>query len=352
MINGDTVGPEPARKGREKPSERDKETVGEGGASYLVHSGDDYSEFPALLVVGAGGNLAGLHDAQSVRLFEKGDLAEAAAHIPQMIRMDILWIVIGALDDEATLASIFHAAAVHDAEIICETRLDILDRINRLIPTSLVVQWLVDADETDRRLALASARSVRRVAVYDTARDPAMERIDRLQDEVARISRLLGQLAGEGPAIGGLGSYDIRDNGLSGTPDQVRTMPRSFRPMPREWYRDPSDSARDNAKRVRAWIRKRRAREHFFPSDLFADPAWDMLLDLYAARLEGQMVSVSSLCIAAAVPATTALRWIKTLTDSGLFEREADDKDGRRIFIAMSDKAFASMEQYFQSACE
>jgi hypothetical protein len=43
-------------------------------------------------------------------------------------------------------------------------------------------------------------------------------------------------------------------------------------------------------------------REQFFGPDLFADPAWDILLDLYAARLEQQRVAVSSLCIAAAVP--------------------------------------------------
>jgi hypothetical protein len=250
------------------------------------------------------------------------------------------------------LALIFQAAAVHDAEIICETKLDILDRINRLIPTSLIVQWLVTPDETDRRLALAAARSVRRVAVFDPTRDAAMERIDRLQDEVARISRLLGHLAGEGKAVGGLGAYEIRENSLGGSLDQLRTVPRSFRPMPREWQYDPCDTTRDKAKRVRTEIRKRRSREHYFPSDLFADPAWDMLLDLYAARLEGQMVSVSSLCIAASVPATTALRWIKTLTDSGLFEREADEKDGRRIFIAMSDKAFSAMEQYFEAVLD
>jgi len=36
-----------------------------------------------------------------------------------------------------------------------------------------------------------------------------------------------------------------------------------------------------------------------------ADPAWDMLLDLTAARAESRAVSVSSLCIAAGVPTTT-----------------------------------------------
>ncbi len=72
-----------------------------------------------------------------------------------------------------------------------------------------------------------------------------------------------------------------------------------------------------------------------------------MLLDLYAARLDRTRVSVSSLCIAAAVPATTALRWIKTLTETGLFERKADQHDARRIFVQLSDEATTSMHRYF-----
>ena len=100
---------------------------------------------------------------------------------------------------------------------------------------------------------------------------------------------------------------------------------------------------------VRQIIANRQARARFFDPDLFGDPAWDMLLDLYAARLERQPVSVSSLCIAAAVPATTALRWIKTMTDAGLFLREADPHDGRRIFIGLAEAAFDALARYFEA---
>jgi hypothetical protein len=106
-----------------------------------------------------------------------------------------------------------------------------------------------------------------------------------------------------------------------------------------------SKSAR--AKLVRHEIRRRRKRENFWPADLFADPAWDMLLDLYAAACEDKEVSVSSLCIAAAVPATTALRWIKTLVADGILLRREDQDDRRRIFVGLSDDAFARMEHYF-----
>lgn len=102
-----------------------------------------------------------------------------------------------------------------------------------------------------------------------------------------------------------------------------------------------------SAEEVRGLIRARRLREQYFEAELFADPAWDMLLDLMAAQLEGTKVAVSSLCIAAAVPPTTALRWIKTMTEEGVFLRKADKKDGRRIFIELSDEAAAGMIRIF-----
>ena len=49
-----------------------------------------------------------------------------------------------------------------------------------------------------------------------------------------------------------------------------------------------------------------------FGEGLFADPAWDIMLDLFAARIEGKDITVSSAGIAACVPPTTALRWSAT----------------------------------------
>lgn len=107
----------------------------------------------------------------------------------------------------------------------------------------------------------------------------------------------------------------------------------------------PAEAARPvDAARIRAHIKARRLRERFLPVDILADPAWDMLLDLAAARLEERPVSVSSLCIAANVPTTTALRWIKNLCDSGLFERSADPADARRAFVGLSPPAARTMD--------
>ena len=98
---------------------------------------------------------------------------------------------------------------------------------------------------------------------------------------------------------------------------------------------------------IRRIIRQRQLRARFFDGDLFGDPAWDMLLDLTAARAEHSRVSVTSLCIASGVPPTTALRWIGQMTEAGLFERVEDDSDRRRAFITLTDRAADAMARYF-----
>ncbi|HEY6868775.1 MAG TPA: winged helix DNA-binding protein [Novosphingobium sp.] len=98
---------------------------------------------------------------------------------------------------------------------------------------------------------------------------------------------------------------------------------------------------------VRQVLRWRQQRARFFDPALFADPAWDMLLDLTAAHGEGKPVSVTSLCIASGVPPTTALRWIGVLTEADLLRRSQDGDDRRRVFIGLTDKAIAAMTSYF-----
>src|SRR5205823_11146918 len=98
---------------------------------------------------------------------------------------------------------------------------------------------------------------------------------------------------------------------------------------------------------VRSVIRARRLRTRYFPEDFFADPAWDMLLDLLQAELSQLRVPVSSLCMAAAVPATTALRWVNKMVHRGIFIRRADPHDGRRFFVELAPDASNAMRRYF-----
>ena len=101
---------------------------------------------------------------------------------------------------------------------------------------------------------------------------------------------------------------------------------------------------------VLAILKARRRRSQFFPEDLFADPAWDILLELYATELGQRRISISSLCIGAGVPATTALRWINALENKGLITRQDDPVDGRRVYASLAEKGIDAMQAYFAGA--
>jgi DNA-binding MarR family transcriptional regulator len=93
--------------------------------------------------------------------------------------------------------------------------------------------------------------------------------------------------------------------------------------------------------------RERRRRAQHFSQRLFGEPGWDILLDLYAAAVRGETVSVSNACRAADAPPSTALRWLQHLEDDRLVERIADPTDARRHFVRLSKRGLERMRAYF-----
>ncbi|WP_179640861.1 MarR family winged helix-turn-helix transcriptional regulator [Sphingomonas guangdongensis] len=184
---------------------------------------------------------------------------------------------------------------------------------------------LLDPAPIDIATAIALPRQRR--AWHDVSRDEE-QRLRQLDAEVARFAQTLARLS-DPEARGAASMFGEKRPDDAGEVDGGARVP--------------------TAAEVRSVIRARRLRDAHFPPDLFADPAWDMLLDLYAAELEHRRVSVSSLCIAAAVPGTTALRWIGTMMDAGLFERHADQHDRRRAYVALTDAARAGLNGYFDA---
>ncbi|MDE1915960.1 MAG: winged helix-turn-helix transcriptional regulator [Sphingomonadales bacterium] len=110
---------------------------------------------------------------------------------------------------------------------------------------------------------------------------------------------------------------------------------------------EAASACTNKLERAKQIYRNRRRREQVFgDAALFGEPAWDIMLDLYVAAAEDKRVAVTSACIGSAVPATTALRWIKILEDRNLIEREVDEVDARRIFVRLSTTGFELMEEY------
>lgn len=183
------------------------------------------------------------------------------------------------------------------------------------------VELVSEADELDRAAALRIASSRPRHRLHDIGNEQGTPQLQQISEEVRRIASALERISAD----------DM--------PSQESSA-----------YAGDLHGRRIDGGAVRAIIRARRLRDQYFGPELFADPAWDILLDLYAARLEKQRVAVSSLCIAAAVPATTALRWIKTLTDVGLLVRAADPQDGRRVYIELAPQAAERLGAYLAAA--
>ncbi|WP_298015869.1 winged helix DNA-binding protein [uncultured Parasphingopyxis sp.] len=229
--------------------------------------------------------------------------------------------------DAGTLDPLFSALDEAAASGLCRAvvavPLDLLDLADARL-AHRDIQLLCQPGPLDLAAATGVASVRPPLTLHDNSRREA-EELARLGEEVARIAESLARLAsGE-------------EGGSAG----------SMREAPFQYRAAPVETADIGAEDVRRLIRHRRMRDRFFDGALFADPAWDILLDLMAARIEGRPVSVSSLCIAAAVPATTALRWIRTMTDRGLLVRDADPRDGRRVFIRLGDEASRAVSAWF-----
>ena len=100
-------------------------------------------------------------------------------------------------------------------------------------------------------------------------------------------------------------------------------------------------------KAAQFYIRRRR-RAEFLPPSLLAEPAWDMLLELFQQYAGGAKVSTKSLCGASACPATTALRYIGELEATGLVKRTAGISDKRVMFVELTDKGVLAMGSYLE----
>lgn len=108
-------------------------------------------------------------------------------------------------------------------------------------------------------------------------------------------------------------------------------------------------SGRDSASFAKGIIRARSQRSKFLPQKLFSEPAWDILLELYAAEIAQRRMAVSQVCAAAKVPATTALRWLNTLEENELVRRHPDPLDARRFFVSLTPAGSQAMGGYVQS---
>ena len=257
-----------------------------------------------------------------LRVADSAGIGDAISRIERQAAASALWVELTEELAEGADRLLDHVASDVSSgryPAIIAARVDHIDRLGDQVLNG-DVDVLIDASEPERSAALALALSGARQAhvVSDVSTDKQAARLRQLSEEVSRIASTLARLS-SGPAAAS----------------------RRVDLVPAE------DVPEISAETVRGVIRARRLRSRYFPDDLFADPAWDMLLDLLQAEIAQLRVPVSSLCIAAAVPATTALRWLKTMVQEGLFVRRADPHDGRRVFVELAPQTSQALKRYF-----
>ncbi|WP_294074911.1 MarR family transcriptional regulator [Sphingomonas sp.] len=259
--------------------------------------------------------------ALGLRIGDAVPIEEAPARLSRQAAASAVWVELdGEVTDgtSGTLSALNRDAADGRYAAIVSATPPLVDDLFGVLDDQ--VHLLIDADDAERAsaLSLAIALHSERHFAADVASDRSAERLRQLSDEVGRIAATLARLStGPSPA---LTAPPVQQSGESGeVPIEV----------------------------IRKVIRARRLRSRFFRDDLFADPAWDMLLDLLHAEIQHLRVPVSSLCIAASVPATTALRWLKTMVREGLFLRRADPHDGRRVFVELAPQTSDALRRYF-----
>ena len=145
------------------------------------------------------------------------------------------------------------------------------------------------------------------------------------------------------------GSPESLLRGSHAIADARRRLQATLRLVP-----TPPQIGHDERERQLAWARAqlhaRREREGVFGKGLFFEPAWDMLLELFAARLEDRAVAVKSACVASGVPQTTALRYVAHLVARGLVERRRHPADSRSTHLVLTDEGLTQMIDYVSRA--
>ena len=139
---------------------------------------------------------------------------------------------------------------------------------------------------------------------------------------------------------------------VAGNAEEAMSGPKPVVQIRRTASRSPDSGAPSYEQSItlaaRSLYRARRRRLQHFPSleRDFGEPVWDLILDLFVAEREGRSVSITSACVAASVPLTTALRWIQQLEGMNVLLRKPDPTDRRRAYIHLSRSTAAAMERY------
>jgi len=200
----------------------------------------------------------------------------------------------------------------------------------------------------EARQAIASYPDIG-VAVCDI-RMPGPHGLDFLKE----LSSRQGKDAIRTIMVTGYGSYDtvveaLRNRAfdfLSKPLTRGTLMPRIHDAMSEIEVLRHTESA--DAIALRNILKKRETRTSLFHNFEYSEAAWDIMVELTAARLAGRRLDVSGLCLLTHVSRTTAWRTIQALVNAGMLIRIEDPDDRRRVHVELTDAIFEKVRDFAQ----
>ncbi|MFC3579512.1 hypothetical protein [Sphingomonas hylomeconis] len=91
-----------------------------------------------------------------------------------------------------------------------------------------------------------------------------------------------------------------------------------------------------------ALLRIRRARARNLPADLFSEPAWDLLLELFVADAQGSRITGGEVSSRNGIHDSVMSKWLRHMTKIGLLI--GDGTGNLNDLLTLSAKGLAAME--------
>jgi DNA-binding MarR family transcriptional regulator len=154
-------------------------------------------------------------------------------------------------------------------------------------------------------------------------------------EDLSSLQRVLSSLSDSG-----LGDAGFGDSGLGGSGGDPATSADVNIPR----------AQLHNIARTLMFLRKRRA--DYLYRAMLGEPAYDMLLGLYVAEGDRQLVTAARLADIACVAQSSAARWIEYLVTKDLIERERHPTHKRASILKLSRKGRDALDRMFASAIE
>jgi hypothetical protein len=133
------------------------------------------------------------------------------------------------------------------------------------------------------------------------------------------------------------GGARLQARSLMAATRELRRVGRTLRRMAQAGVEVRRTTPNVGVADVRAVIAARRLRKTCLGPGI-GDSAWALLLEAYAARLEGRRVPITGFGAAEGMARSTAHRWTRLLISRGLLSAEPADGERRPALIGLSDE--------------